>query len=254
MNLEHIQSILIDNNSYKFIQKQSTFLLMVVIGSISRQQYIEGWSDIDLVVILNSMDLPVLMALHDISSAINNQTGIKTGIDISYSSSISNALENRSKAANQIKFLKQFHESYADILKTSIIHESNEYTIPIVNCEFFTNLDISKYVQNIENDITKIFTATDVNMNKKYILRKLIKNSLLLMQTKILVNNGRLISDFDLVIKDYVEIIPNNIDFSPLQNSYDRRLNWGNLMENQIEIKEINENLKILSKLIDQNK
>ena len=95
--------------------------------------------------------------------------------------------------------------------------------------------------------MNKFMLANSDLKDRKLILRKIIKNSLLLIQTDLIIETEELTVDFTLALQSFKSLF--NFDLRVLEESFDRRFLWKTLKDGDIDKKEIENNWKVFNVL-----
>lgn len=222
--------------------------LLAVIGSIPKGKFIHGWSDIDLLLVADSFDLGLFETIYKLQTTLQADIGLKTGVEVISSAMLKRVAQDKQAASGFLKILKQFHQNNI-FLEEGFLYKAKNYDVISLKEEFFRGISIAAYVAMVWGAMQKLLISQEMRKNRKYVLRKLVKNSLLLIQTKILVDSGKLIVDFDEVINQYKNT---SADLSYLQNSFGKRFKWKGIKEEDISDLEIYKNWEILSSILDE--
>lgn len=249
MKTKKITQLLKKNTYLTSLKNNQKVKLILNIGSIPRGDFIEGWSDIDLLIVVESINLQLFKTIYEYQNFLEKKSKIKIGIEIILTDHLQKMTKGKKWAVSSLKILKQFHPNNRQNFKRGILYQNNKFKLTMPPKKFFENLDLKEYLISAKSAIVKILGTYNIKDNKKYILRKLIKNSLLVMQTKLLVDSGELTDNFDLVLRKYKNKY--SFDINVIQKSFKKRFLWKTISNKEISLLEIEENWNFFQLLVN---
>lgn len=238
-----------NNGDLKNLEAKNGTVGIFLIGSLLHNNFIENWSDIDLIIISEGCNLNYLNSIDKAIKSLAQETNLKVGMEVFILSSLQKAVVNEICPGNLVKVAKNFHEK-SDVWDKGVIFRKKEVDIPIFSLDSVKKQSVFSYTISVSEYINKYLLQNSDLIPKKAILRKLIKNSLLLMQTFLLLESHNLIINFSEVLSEFNQKYP-QIDTHNLELSFSKRLNWGELNDADIQRDEIDANLTTLNSLAE---
>jgi len=231
---------------FKDISENSDTFMISVIGSLLREDYIEGWSDIDLVIVTHTNSLSYFGLVNNYIKDVSKLTEVKVGVEVVPLSVIEKNAKRKICPGGTVKIAKNF---YKDSLmwKKGILYVKKNVVIPKFNLASIKKESVLAYALGVVDYMNKFMLANSDLKDRKLILRKIIKNSLLLIQTDLIIETEELTVDFTLALQSFKSLF--NFDLRVLEESFDRRFLWKTLKDGDIDKKEIENNWKVFNVL-----
>lgn len=230
MDISKIDELLNKSNDYLELISQNDLIGFFCNGSIASNNFIGGWSDIDLLVVVAKPELSTIKSLANIENFLVQKTGIKSGISIIGYDSLLSA----EKSGDMTKIYK-FEEAL--INNASIFWKEDMYR-PIFSSNLFKNINCHCITQMIWDNLIKALKISNLKSDKKYLLRKIFKNTFFLMRLRLLVEEGNVINNIehigDLYFKKYKD--SSLFEFS---NILKKRNIWSTISEETIKKEQI---------------
>ncbi len=228
MNVSKLQFLLSGSKIYNNIFKDPGMLSLIVVGSIAGNNFIPGWSDIDLLCLVDKPRKSTLDAVSGLESWIAKKTKIKTGIEIFMLEQLEKAVQDSSISANYVKIFKNI---YGTLSKENILYLKKGLIVPVFKDIHFQYRDLFAHTLSTFSYMQK-YIKNGKNSQKETV-RKIVKNSLFLMQSYLLFKRSELVKNYDQVLKEYT-IENSNIDLSPIFKYYKMRDNWAMVKDQDI--------------------
>lgn len=244
MNTDAIKNFIISSHTFTKLRTDRNTLCILPIGSLLRGNFIEGWSDIDLWVISQNTGLDYLQQIAEFKDEIRSETGIKTGVEIIHGDILVKLIEKPEMAAFYYKFVKNFWNQDKHLAKAPY-YISDGYLLPLFNFQYIQNMSPVPYVLLVENALTNLLTDKNNFVQKKYLLRKLFKNCLFLMQTSLIKQRSanEVIHDFAEILKQFKDIV--SYDLTVMEQIFEKKSKWYLLRDENISLQEIDAVWKI---------
>ncbi|MEF3245510.1 MAG: nucleotidyltransferase domain-containing protein [Caldisericaceae bacterium] len=237
---------LINTDFYQNIVNHSNTLSLVLIGSISRGDYIEGWSDIDFVLVYDSFNQEYFEEVEKLRANLEKSFDIKTGVELVEFNGLKYAVSGGARDASWLKIIKNLNISNPT-LESAILYCKQGFTLPLFDITNISWECFYVYFNEVQNYIVKLCQNIDP-LKAKYYLRKVIKNSLLIMQTYLLWEYKELYYHFDDVLKKWEEHIP-AVSILSLKEAYELRLTWRTIPDNESLMELIKQNIDTFFKV-----
>lgn len=247
LNTEGIQKILYSTLSYRKILDNKKTVACIIIGSIPEGKYIPGWSDIDMICLSDSPDLKYFDDITILETEIKTLTGVKTGIEVVDDKNLRAASADAELAENFIKYIKNF---YNRMDKQKILFVTKDFLLPIFDKKLVAAVSISGHALQTLGYMYKYLKMD--NISNKEVMRKIIKNTLFLMQSNLLVKHGIFIDDYGKVIKSYATF-NRELNYSVLNKYFKLRYFWGKMSEEDVTKTDILLCWKLFQEIADKN-
>lgn len=236
MDIQRIKDLLEKNDEYLKIKLNPNFIGLLCNGSLASGEYIEGWSDIDLLVVIDKPEPSLLNSLSEIEKYLTRETQVKCGVStVEYEILIS---AEKEKNLSQIyKYVESFDPS-TKRYKNGVISWKNEFYKPNYKHDYFKKIDCRPYVQVIWDSLTKAYTPENILKNKKYLLRKIFKNIYFLMKLRLMLKKNNFNNEIEYVYKVYSENY-DEVSFGEFKHILQIRNSWIDLQENDIQFDQI---------------
>jgi predicted nucleotidyltransferase len=245
MTTKKIKQILLTENVFKKLVSHKNTISLLCIGSVATGKYIDGWSDIDLLVLTNNSDSDYLRLLSRYRSRLAQKTKVKTGIEIINYRIFEGSFIDKVSATTALKLAKVFCKEDSPKTKEILFLREN-YKLPEIGLSQILRISPASHAIDTVSYIQKLlldFYSND-SISNKSMLRKIIKNSLFLIQMYVLSQKSILISNFDQAIREYTSV--SDVNISTLVDSFGKRFYWSKLNDEDISYQEIQENWRAL--------
>lgn len=236
LKTEDILKVLNSLQSYKEIIEDETTIAFILIGSIPDKKYIPGWSDIDLICLVDKPHLEFFTKISVLERAINKITGVKTGIEVVNYENIKSATQNSKLAENFVKYMKNF---YQKIDNEKVLFLRKDMELPFFNKKVVSNTSLVVHTLQTLALMNKFMKDRKTFENRKDSLRKIVKNILFLMQSYLLIKDNLFEDDYEEVIKTYCKSYP-KLNCEMLSKYFTNRYIWkdtkdANINKDQID-------------------
>jgi len=223
LELYDISLLMSDNLKDKLVS-------VISVGS-ARKTYIEGWSDIDLLLILKDCDYSTKRDVRDFKESYQKNTGVKVGIDIVSQKELKYV--NHSPPIIRGKVLQGLYELERDFERciygdqqTSIHIDDGVIQEMSLNEIFF-----------LRNMMVKNIISSDPNINESMAMKQ-IKVSFIITKLALQYSFGGLRIGYKSIVKNAKEKYP-QFDFSQLDKNLGYISNWVSM--NSIDYGKISE-------------
>jgi predicted nucleotidyltransferase len=204
---------------------------VVVAGGLAKGSYVDGWSDIDLQIIMSSSpDRKYFQAVRDLLGAIRRDLGeVKAGVESVDKILLMCAVTNEHLTTQFYKFLKPYYKrSEKPFL---VLFLAPEFVLPVVTDEVIQKVDFGLNTSNIINYMYKYMADEKSWIAKKSTFRKIIKNVQLLVSGFQATKNGYVSDNFEEV----AAMDPNLATMIPTVGRYfSNRSQWSSLSDASI--------------------
>ncbi len=249
LTVSDIQKILNSIGIYKKILENKSTIAFMLIGSIPGGKYIPGWSDIDLICLANRPDINFLNYISGLEKELQNTTGVKTGIEVVDYQNLKLATKNPLMAENFVKYMKNF---YRHVDNQKIIFLRDGYELPVFSKKVVAKTSLVTHSLQTLAYMNKFLKEKDTYKNRKDSLRKIIKNTLFIMQGYLLVKEGLFTDDYEAVIQVYSKSHP-GLDCRILSVYFSNRIFWRDMKEENIKKEEITSLWRLFQSVAQQN-
>jgi predicted nucleotidyltransferase len=174
--------------------------LIFVSGSIVRNQFFPGWSDVDIVIVANELSITTLSIINKWCKKLTEKAECKVGMDFVYSKRLD--VSEYRKIKDCLEFIKNFHVDNMGQLDKGIIYKKSGYIIPSIPENLFIGVEASRYYEDLREQVNETFMRnnfTDDHKEAIYTLRIVTKACLYIMQTHRLVTNGKLFTEYSIL-------------------------------------------------------
>lgn len=209
---------------------------IVFAGSLARREFIEGWSDIDILVLAERPQNDLFFAVSDWTDEVSGLCGTKVGIEIVYLEKLTSR-DSPSDLGGVMKYMKTFYrvQSKPDL----IIFERNGYKLPEFDITQFKSADSNIYLRSIVSYMYKFLSTRRAWVDRKATMRKIVKNILFVLQTYTLSNSGKLIENFEELLN--VNAYDTELKLTNVNKWYGKRHSWRELSDSDISLVELTE-------------
>lgn len=249
MNIQLIKKIIKDQKEFELLKAKKETIVLLIIGSIVRQEFISGWSDIDLILLAENFSSDYLKIIAALKEKIKKETNLKTGIALFPYHELLSSICNIRLAQPFFVYAKNFTRD-SQIIKDNPVYLKTGYSIPLFNPQDLEKIPIDFYIFKTNEYMINYLSSGKNLRNKKAVLRKIIKNTLFLMQVYLLKKERIIDHDFTKIIEDFAHYSTINID--KLIKSYNKRTIWESLYNKDILNEEIEDNWIIFKSIFRQ--
>lgn len=213
---------------------------LVIEGSIPKGDYIDGWSDLDLVCLYDQPNQKDFLYMEDLNNyLIEKSGGLKSGIaSLNYNSFIKSC-EDVKTASMNIRFVKSFLYSYYP-LSERIFYCKPGYTIPVLPRNIEEKVDATADVIYTVTYAYKFLAEAKNWQNKKSLTRKLIKMSISIIVDIDYLFEKKFIHNYAEAVKAF-NTYKGDLDISILEKWFDKRFTWKDVKETDIPDNEIHQ-------------
>jgi hypothetical protein len=224
-----------------------------VVGSIILNKYISGWSDIDLIALVDKPTKSDFDYLENFNKKIIENTKInKSSIAILPYNLISQALKNPAMASRYMRYMQSFLKSYPNI-KNRTIYIDKKAEIECLSIEQESLIDPTSSVIYSTNYYFNYLSKSENWNDKKTSLRRLIKVCLVLIQQINFLLEKKFFHDYDEALSYYInqkKIKPINIDH--LMAMYNLRFKWDAVSNDNLSSQDVEKVWEIYLNLEEQ--
>lgn len=218
-----IKKQLIGAAGFANLRKEKGVLAILSFGSVARGNFIEGWSDVDLMIVVREPSLELLREISRYQKEIEEKIKVPVGIDVLPGELLLKAEKDLSLAKLFVPFVKNFYQG-SDFWEKGVLYLKNGERLPVFKKEIFKSLDLRYYFFYCFEGVKGVVLKADFWMERKYVLRKLVKNILFFLQTILARETGEVISDYDEIIRRFEE--RKVYDLFLLKKIYQKRFVW----------------------------
>jgi predicted nucleotidyltransferase len=230
MNINQLRTVLDSIEEYRILENDSCPPIVLSFGSIVKDEFIPGWSDIDLMALTSDLSPTKLQLIYSLQEKLAQITKLKTGITVYPLANILEACHQITVAQNYLPYLKNFHQSCPHALSGIIL--SPTQNIPLIPDDFLKKLDLKPYIYYTQNAVIKLFSEKNLSLHNKYLLRKATKNTLFILQTLLMKQEGRVTFDLERVLLQYRQ--SSTLDLQPLTQAFSLRFKWSEITDSDI--------------------
>lgn len=207
----------------KIIKKIETYLnnevcMVILTGSYANDNYVLGWSDVDLWFILENFKFESINKIRIIEKELSIEMNTKVGINILEKNLLEKFILNRETYTCNLKLSRILMNNYE---KSVIVYKKEDYFKNKIKIEDFYFINPINSINYITNSVDKFLKN---NNDYKSIVRKLYKNCILLFELYHLSCNGKYINNEKELIASFGEN-----KFAILDEIYNSKKQWVNL-------------------------
>jgi glycosyltransferase involved in cell wall biosynthesis/predicted nucleotidyltransferase len=219
-----------------------------VSGSVAKNDYIKGWSDIDIVVICQKSTLSKeeLESIQQLQIKLTNTYHCKVGVDYISSQYLLSKSASELIPQHDVPNLILFHEKNTEQITKGMLYKSTDYIFPFFSGSQFQYLSLDDYKELCRGLVHEALFRSDGSLATSVkVLRIITKTSVYLLRMRALIQDGRYVIDYDQLINEHME----NYDTSSLKEVYGLARNQ--TLDDKLQVEElINKTLDCFNRLV----
>lgn len=235
--------------SYEKIIHQPKTIAILTTGSLAHGKFVPGWSDIDILILAKNPAHRYFSQVKKWRDEITEKTNVKTGIETVDYNELLKATSTPRFANDFIKFIKNFYGKGRPS-KETILYLKEGTRLPRFKRSVIKGLSIKNQTLRITNYMNN-YLVTNTPRSKKAILRKIIKNSLFLMEIPFLVKSGKFDNNPFRIIDKFQKL--HRLDLNLLKQSLQKKKSWYQLEDSDIPPEEINRHWNLFWRIVQAN-
>jgi predicted nucleotidyltransferase len=232
MNSDSLKQLFLDSHNYQVLKDDPATQCIFVAGSITRNQFIEGFSDIDLLTVFKDMNIAQIEKVAAWKKELEQLTKLKTGIGVVSDADLRFSVGNLSKATSLAKYATQVHESNPTLVN-GVLYKASSYEIPILTSEQAKTLLLDDYLLSQLHGLRVYAQANTFEDDPKAYIRKIMKIGLISLQVIHMHETGEYISDFSTVLT--TAKLNTQLSLESLEKIYNRRQDWRTINESELD-------------------
>ena len=237
-------------SSYKNLKDQVHTIAILLVGSVLSKDFVAGWSDLDMIIISNDPTPKYFRLISTFIKEVGETVKIKAGSEVIDYQQLLKVVDNSGLVLPYVKVLKNFTKENSKE-KTEVLFLRKGYFLPQLNNDIFKKFSLTGHTALITNYMNKYLSNEKNWIEKKSLLRKIIKNSIFLIQSYLIVKSGKAEDDYLHAMNRFSKL--SKLDLSVMTRSYQKRNIWTKLDSKDIEDKEIDENWGLFLKIVREN-
>jgi predicted nucleotidyltransferase len=216
---------------YKRLIESDCVSAVIVAGSLARGSYIDGWSDIDLQVVLKKSPGKIYFeTIRDLVNAVKRELGdVKVGIESVDSTLLNHSMHNEHLTGFFYKYLKPYFER--ENKPWLVLYQASGFVLPNVTEKELGQVNFELNLANILNHMYKYMADDKAWISKKSTFRKIIKNVQLLVSGYQVTKHGYVSDNFEEVL-DMDSMLVNMVPV--VRKYFSNRESWSNIKDQDI--------------------
>ncbi len=232
MNSDSLKQLFLNSHTYQVLKEDPTTQCIFVAGSIARNQFVEGFSDIDLLAVFKETNVAQLEKVAEWKGELEQLTKLKTGIGVVSEADLRFSVQNLSKATSLAKYAIQVHEANPTLVN-GVLYKASSYLVPKLTSENAKKLLLDDYLLSQLHALRVFAQANKFEDDPKGYIRKIVKISLISLQMIYMHETGEYIPDFSTVLK--TTRMNTQLNLESLEKIYNHREEWGTITDSQFD-------------------
>lgn len=227
-----------------------------VSGSIAADRFYDSWSDVDIVIVAkDTLSGAIFGSIREWGDELRELLHCKIGFDYVSTSQLQAVLQESSAQKQAIidglHFAKNFHSTNRELLRKGTIYHSLDVDQGTLAPVTFIGLHPSDYVNKLREQVYEtLLRAGPSEQDSRASLRIVTKACLYLLQTKLLLMDGTLVTDYRELPRRLKDVV--KTDTQILETVYDKLVASSLETDVAIQDKYITQVTSCFNSLIDE--